>query len=234
MHPIGDYSTKHEEKLEIYNIYGDDFGNKVPPRKSKILKERQTEEDLLGIHSFEFRYIDIYIDVIDPKTMLTHHTWVWDVFNVSKEPKDQIFYYLDGDSPKEFSDMNVKVSDRDGNELDIVSLSVNKPQHKEFNVKLKKPIPPRRGLKQLKLEYDWEEPERNFFYKLATDCKRFRYHFTIPKNVRIKNRILKVETEMGYKWHVSPPPVMKFKKDKTEITWEGKNLKAYSAYRFEW
>lgn len=60
----------------------------VLPRKSKILKEKSKDEDLLGIHSFEFRYIDIEIEVIDPKTMLTHHTWIWNVFNISKEPRD--------------------------------------------------------------------------------------------------------------------------------------------------
>ena len=234
MHQIGDYSIKHGEQLILYNIYGEGFGSKLAPRKSKIFKERITDEDLLGVVSFEFRTIDIGVDIIDPKTMLAHHTWIWDVLNISKENKDQIFYYLDGDSPKDFADMNVKVTDPDGNELDIISLSVNKPLHKEFNVKLKKPLPPRRGIKGLKLEYDWEEPERNFFYKLATDCKRFTYRFTIPRKIEIKNRALKVDTEMGYKWHVSPPPVLRYKGDKTEITWEGKNLKAFEAYRFEW
>jgi len=234
MHQIGDYSIKHGEQLILYNIYGEGFGNKLAPRKSKIFKEKQSDEDLLGVASFEFRTIDIGVDIIDPKTMLAHHTWVWDVFNISKENKDQIFYYLDGDSPKDFADMNVKVTDPEGNELDIISLSVNKPLHKEFNIKLKKLLPPRRGIKGLKLEYDWEEPERNFFYKLATDCKRFTYRFTIPRKTEIKNRALKVDAEMGYKWHVSPPPALRYKGDKTEITWEGKNLKAYEAYRFEW
>jgi len=234
MHQIGDYSIKHGEQLILYNIYGEGFGNKLARRKSKIFKEKQSDEDLLGVVSFEFRTIDIGLDIIDPKTMLAHHTWVWDVLNISKENKNQIFYYLDGDSPKDFADMNVKVTDPDGNELDIISLSVNKPLHKEFNIKLKKPLPPRRGIKGLKLEYDWEEPERNFFYKLATDCKRFTYRFTIPRKTEIKNRALKVDTEMGYKWHVSPPPALRYKGDKTEITWEGKNLKAFEAYRFEW
>jgi len=233
MHQIGDYSIKHGEQLILYNIYGEGFGNKLARRKSKIFKEKQTDEDLLGVVSFEFRNIDIEIDVTDPKTMLTHHTWTWDLFNISKEPRDQVFYYLDGDSPKDFADMNVKVTDPDGNELDILSLSVNKPLHKEFNVRLKKTVPPRRGVR-LKLEYDWEEPERNFFYKLATDCKRFTYKFTVPRKTEIKNRALKVDTEMGYKWNISPAPTLRYKGDKTEIVWEGKNLKAHEAYRFDW
>jgi len=166
--------------------------------------------------------------------MLTHHTWTWNVINISKESKDHIFYYLDGDCPKDFADMNVTVTDDEGNKLDVASLSVNKPYHKEFNVKLKKPIKPHQRKRFIKLEYDWEEPERNFFYKLATDCKSFKYRFTIPKGIDVKNRVLKVDTEMGHKWHASPAPVINYGNDVTEITWEGKNLKAYDAYKFEW
>ena len=38
IHPIGEYSIKHGEELQIYNIYGNDFGNKIVPRKSKVEK----------------------------------------------------------------------------------------------------------------------------------------------------------------------------------------------------
>ena len=234
MHPIGDYSTKHDEKLEIYNIYGDDFGNKIPPRKSKILKEKPKEEDMLGINSFEFRNIEIELEILDTKTWMAHHVWRWDVFNVSKEPRDQIFYYLDGDVERNFADMNVRVSDSNGNELDILGVSVNKPTHKEFDVKLKRPIPSRRSAKGITLEYDWEEPEHNFFYKLATDCKSFKYKFMAPKDYDVKNRVLRVDTELGYKWMAKPAPVMKIKDGKTIVTWEAKNLKAHQAFRFEW
>ena len=101
-------------------------------------------------------------------------------------------------------------------------------------MKLTKPLKPRQRKRFIKLEYDWEEPERNFFYKLATDCKLFSYRFTIPKGIDVKNRVLKVDTELGYKWHASPHPTINYLDDITEITWEGKNLKAYDAYRFEW
>ena len=234
MHPIGDYSIKHGEHLYLYNIYGEGFGSKIAPKKSKILKESITDEDMMGIRSFEFRNIEVELEILDTKTWMAHHTWIWDVFNISKEPRDQIFYYLDGDVPRKFSDMNVKVSEKDGTELDILGLSVNKPLHKEFDVKLKKPITPKRGIKGLKLEYDWEEPEHNFFYKLATNCKSFKYKFTAPKGYDVKNRILRVDTELGYKWMAKPAPIMKIKDGKTIITWEGKNLKAHQAFKFEW
>jgi len=234
MHPIGDYSIKHDESLHIFNIYGDGFGNKQAARKKKIFKETITDEDMMGIRSFEFRNIEIELEILNTETWMAHHTWIWDIFNISKEPRDQFFYYLDGDVPRNFSDMNVKVFERDGTHLDILGVSVNKPLRKEFDVKLNKSIPPKRGVKGLRLEYDWEEPEHNFFYKLATDCKSFKYKFTAPKGYDVKNRILKVDSELGYKWMAKPAPTMKIQDGKTIVTWEAKNLKAHQAYRFEW
>jgi len=235
MHPIGDYSIKHGEQLHLYNIYGEGFGNKLAPKKSKIMQKHESfEQELERKVAFLFNTIDVRLEVEDPKTMLTHHTWIWNLINQSNTPRDQIFYYLDGDVAKDFPDMNVRVTDEEENELEILSLSENKPTHKEFNVQMKKPIKPKQRNRFVKLEYDWEEPERNFFYKLPTDCKRFTYEFFIPRGVDVKNRVLKVDTELGYKWVADPPPVIKYLKEGTKITWEGKNLKAFDAYKFEW
>ena len=235
LHPIGNYSIKHDERLEIYNIYGEGFGNKLAPRKAKIIEEKKTFGDTLKSKTaFQFNTIDIILDVQDQKTMMTRHTWIWNLINVSDEPRDEIFYYLDGDVPRDFSDMNVKIYDEEENELEIIALNENKPTHKEFNVKMKKPIKPRQRKRFLKLVYDWEEPEHNFFYKLPTDCKKFTYKFRIPKGVDVKHRVLKVDTELGYKWLADPPPKIKYLQEGTEVTWEGTNLQAFDAYRFEW
>jgi len=47
-------------------------------------------------------------------------------------------------------------------------------------------------------------------------------------------RVLESDTELGYKWIADPPPIIKYLKEGTKITWEGKNLKAIDAYKFEW
>ncbi len=235
IHPIGDYSIKHGEQLNIFNIYGEGFGEKNTPRKKKIIQKSETfEQTLKSKTAFLFNTIDVTLDVLESKTMLTHHTWKWNLINMSDSPKDEIFYYLDGDSPKDFADMNVRVYDEEGNEADILSLSENKPMHKEFSIKLKKPIKPRQRKRFVTLEYDWEEPERTYFYKVPTDCKQFTYKFSIPKGIDIRNRVLKVDAELGYKWNADPPATIKYMKDKTQITWQGKNLKAFDAYKFDW
>ncbi|MGI0021547.1 MAG: hypothetical protein ACRD9Q_01680, partial [Nitrososphaeraceae archaeon] len=227
IHPIGDYSIKHGEELQIYNIYGNGFGNKIAPRSSKV--EKLTEDKLVKpSYNFAFRTIDIVLDVIEPTTMLTRHTWVWKLENISKEPKEQVHYVIDGDKAKEFKDLHVTVKDERGNNLEILTVDANKPMHKEFNVKLRNPILPKQ-VKTIKLEYDWEEPDRNFYYRVASDCKEFTYLFTISKEAQIKTRVLRVDAETGYRVYASPNPVIKYLDDKTVVSWSKSNLKAFDA-----
>lgn len=234
MHPIGDYVIKHGEQLLIYNIHGDGFGNRNAPKKGKVQKSKAAEQDLKNSNTFYFSGIDLGVEVTDPKTMMTRHLWTWDIKNISSEPKDQIFYYLDGDVPRDFADMNVQVTNGNGEELEIISLNVNKPYHKEFIVKLNKPLKPNQKGQKITLQYDWEEPERNFFYKISSDCKKLQYSCRIPKGTDVKNRVLKVDPETGYKTHASPAAKIKYLSDRTEITWQKSDLSAYEAYRFEW
>ena len=97
-----------------------------------------------------------------------------------------------------------------------------------------KPLKPGQKRRSLKLEYDWEEPERHFLYTLATDCKKFEYLLTSPKGIELKQRVLKVDPATRYKTHASPPAEIKYLNDKTEVRWHASNLHAYDAYRFEW
>lgn len=232
LHPIGDYSIKHAEQLVLYNIYGDGFGNKNALRKNKIQKS-SLERTIKNVNNFAFNKIEVILEVQDLKSMMTRHVWVWDVVNISKEPKSQIFYYIDGDVPRDFGDMHVTAKDESGNRLEILSVNVNKPYHKEFTVQLNRPVNPKQK-KVLRLEYDWEEPDRNYFYRFASNCKEFSYLCTIPKGIELKSKILKVDTETGSRISVMPPPSIKYLDDMTTIMWKKENLRAYDGYQFEW
>jgi len=231
LHPIGNYSIKHGEELSIYNIYGNGFGNKITPRKAKIIATN-LQRDIRTENNFSFNEIGIKLEILDSKTMLTRHTWIWKVVNNSKVPMDQVFYSLDGDMPKEFGDMNVLVKDDHDNTFEILSVSVNRPYHKEFNVQLNRPIKPKQK-KTIIIQYDWEEPERTFFYKLASGCKRFSYSLTVNK-VEINPKIFKVDAETGTKIDVSPPPVIARSNKKTMVDWSTNELKVDDAYQLNW
>jgi hypothetical protein len=233
--PAGNYKIKHhQEPILIYNIWGKDFGRKKPPSQDKTQKSKAEEEVARTSSRFLFNYVDLTIDVNDIKTMLAHHVLTWSVVNVATEPIDKVFYYLDGDVPRDFPELNVVVRDEEDRELEIMSLNVNKPLHKEFFVKTRRPMKPGEKGRILRLEYDWEEPERQYGYRFASDCKKFSIRITIPKGVQLKQKVVKVDTETGDKTYAPTPAAVKYLPNKTEITWSTANLRAYDAYRFDW
>lgn len=235
MHQIGDYSIKHGEQLLVYNIYGKNFGNRNSPQQNKIPKP---ELDILSTQpKFEFHSVEIRLDVTNPKNMMTHHTWIWNVKNMSKKPLEQVFYHINGDTPKDFADLNLSVKDENNNNLEIISLDVNKGHEKKFNVKLPKTIRKNQKGRLLKLEYDWEEPYRVFEYSLSAKCKTFRYVFSAPRNLEIKNRVLEVIKDLGAKKRAEPAPKINYLPKTTEIIWENDKkhvINKYDTFEFQW
>lgn len=233
MHPIGEYEIKFG-KLAIYNIFSKEFGNKAIPKKGKIIKSK---EDNFKKIDFEFNSVEVRLEITNSKTMMTHHTWIWDFKNTSKDPLTAIFYGLGGDVPRDFSDLNVKVTDEDNNRLEIISLDVNKPLQKAFHVKLAKPIRKHHTGRFVKLEYDWEEPEKNFVYAFSSKSKKFKYFFTSPKDLQIKHRILEAMRDRADKRRVEPPPAIRYLDDRTEIVWEStknRSIQAHDVFEFQW
>ena len=234
-HPLGEYKVKHDEEFYIYNIYGKNFGNKIIPKKVVEQQKREIEEDL--IPNFEFNSIEVRLDVKDPKTMMTHHKWIWDVKNNSKKPLEQVFYNIGGDVPKNFRDLHISIKDEKNKKQEILTLDENNELEKKFNVKLSNPIRKRQSGRTLKLEYDWEEPKRVFQYDFSANCKRFKYVFTIPNGVEVKNRVLQVVRELGLKKRAEPPAKIRYLPKKIEITWENdkKNMiNRFYSYEFQW
>jgi len=134
MYPIKDkYQIKHGEQLTMYNIFSNGFGNKITPKKGKISKIK--EDDFRKQPDFEFDSIEIQLDVMNQKNMMTHHTWIWNVRNLSKEPLEEIYYNIGGDAKKEFSELNIKITDERNNELGVSSIDINKEYEKAFLVK---------------------------------------------------------------------------------------------------
>ncbi len=234
LHPIGDYQIKHGDKILVYNIYTEEIGNKKSPSQDKKQKSKAAEEVSKTSSRFLFNYIGVILDIRDIKTMLTHHTMTWNLINVSSDPVERIFYYLDGDQPRDFPDLNVVVKDEEDRELEIMSLNVNKPYHKEFFVKFKRPLKPGEKGRIATIEYDWEEPERQFFYKFASDCRKFDFSLTVPKGFNLKQKVAKVDAETGDKSYSPIPATVNFLKDKTQMSWTNSNLKAFEAYNFYW
>jgi hypothetical protein len=234
MRPIGEFEIKYG-KLGIYNIFSKEFGNKSVPTDKKIRKPK--EEDSFKAIDFEFNSVEVRLEITNLKTMMTHHTWVWDIKNTSKEPLTAIFYGLSGDVPREFPKLNVKVTDEENNRLEILALDVNRPLQKGFHVKLAKPIRKYQRGRIVKIEYDWDEPERSFEYAFPSKTKKFRYFFTAPKGLELKHRILEAVRDRADRRRVEPPSEVKYLNDHTQIIWEtpkNHKIRAHDVLVFEW
>jgi hypothetical protein len=234
LHPIGDYQIKHGDTILVYNVYTDEIGNKKPPAADKRQASKAAEEERKTITRFLFSSISIDLQIKDIRTMMAHHVMTWNLTNVSNEPVERLFYYLEGDVPRSFQDLNVVIKDEDDRELEIFSLNVNKPYRKEFFVKFRKPLKPGEKGRIAVLEYDWEEVERKYFYRFASDCKKFNFALTVPRELDVNQKVVKVDTETGEKTYAATPAMVKRLPDRTEISWSATNLRAYEAYRFDW
>ena len=224
MHPIGKYPVKWEGELEISNIYEDGkFGNKTPPTKPPEIAPK----------NFRFERVELILDVRNPKSMMTHHTMIWDLVNVSNTPKDMIHYSIEGDKPRHFEDLHVFVKDAKGKNLKILAVNAKNPLKKEFKVQLDNPIQPG-SMKMLRVEWDWEEPERSYQHAFSSECKKFRYLLKISKKISLNQRVLKVVPAIGHAEFASPAPVVKYRNGKTVVSWERKGILANEAYRLEW
>jgi len=237
IHPIEKYTIKHGEEVSIYNIYGKDFGNKKPPQLGKIQKLKPDEMVDSSTTSFKFKEVEIILDIKNPKTMMTHHTWIWKVLNIRKDkdnPLCELFYQIGGDTSKRMADLNIRAKDEEGNMLKISSIITDNPSLKEFYVKLKKPI--RFNKKQtVTLEYDWEEKDKKFEYVIATECDKLKYKLIIPWGMELKNRIYKFNPNTKEKINVTPAPDIESRNHKMVVTWNSeKKLKEHDAFEFNW
>lgn len=227
MHMIGIYKM-YDSSYPIYNIFNKNFGNEQIPTE-KIKPSRQVDV----FYNYVFESIEVHLEIANPKTM-THHTWVWEIKNMTSVPLTFIHYKISGDYPKEFSQLNVKITDEKNNLLEIIRFNENRSFEKDFTVALDTPILKHQRGKLLKLEYDWEEPERYFRYHFASKVKNFKYFFTAPKDLKIKPKIIELTTLR--KREIEPIPDIKYTDERIEIFWETeKNRKIHAdAFEFRW
>ena len=101
-HSIGEYEIKHGEKIEVYNVYGKGFGNKIFPRAGKETVKPESDKDKRTTSNFKFKKIGITLKVTNSKTLMTSHVFDWDLVNISGKTQHQILYQLGGETKKGF------------------------------------------------------------------------------------------------------------------------------------
>jgi len=234
MHMAGYYEVKHGEKALVYNIYNEEFGNKMPIKRKQALESNEDLDAVITTNRFLFSSIEILLEIKDIETMLTHHTMIWDLINITKRPIERVFYSLEGDVQRSFADLNITVSDESGEKQDIMNIELDQELKKEFFVKLKRPINPSEKARRVTIEYDWEEKSRHYLYKFASKCENFRFQLTAPKPLDVRHRVVKVDLNTGGKFVDPNPATVQYQVDKTIMSWSRTGLTVFDTYRFDW
>jgi hypothetical protein len=153
--------------------------------------------------------IEATFDIKDIKTMLVHHSELGSFVNMSEKELDSVFGFVDGDTPRKFEDLNLKITDEKHKKLDIIALNTNKPTYKDFVIRLRKPLKPHERNRFIKIEWDWEEPYRHHNHKFLFECKYFKFSLIAPKELSLRQKVYRVDEATGVKQFADSPPTEK-------------------------
>jgi hypothetical protein len=235
--PLGWCSIKHNQRIKVYNAYGNGFGN--PDRPSKpVLEpfdgpepEPNRDRDLID------KEIDVSLTILDPKTLLTRHRHLHKVIVTSDKPVDTILHGISTDVKKSFSDLNLRMYDEEGKELRISEIRHDAPYQKEFTISLNRPIyKDERGRSYL-IEYEVEEPERYFQHLFPNKCDRFSMSLIYPAESKFKPVIYNVKidpTRDKMTRSDVQPSIGPFRNGLFRVRWRKKNVLSGQAFRLKW
>ncbi len=178
----------------------------------------------------------VELTIKDIETMLVHHKRYYEIKNISEEPIYSVLHAIVVDVPKlSMDDLNIRVYDENDQNMQISSITLNKPDCKEFTTKFNHPILKGDERRGYTLEYDVEEPERYFENAFLVDCDSLTLSIEFPEMLNVDDVILYVinqETEEKMKSKISP------KKEKNgeniKLIWEIKNNVKGETYRINW
>ncbi|NIU88021.1 MAG: hypothetical protein GWN56_12315 [Nitrosopumilaceae archaeon] len=234
--PVHDFTIKHGQTLLIYSAYGDGFGNPEHPSKGEAQRSRMGDEIIKLQKTTLYPLIDVHLSIKDPNTMLTHHKRYYEVANISDEPIYHVLHGIATDVPKHsINDLNLSVYDESGRELEISSISVDKPDTKEFTTQFNTPIVKGDKGRSYTMEYEVDEPERYYENAFLIDCEKLVLGIDYPLDNSIKTpKLYLINQETEEKTPLDKEPNESEKDGKKELKWElTENIKGQT-FRIEW
>jgi len=233
-HRIEDMVIKHGKSLSVYSVYDETFGNPSIPKKAKeqgIRKEiARSNQDTL------YPKIQNEITILDPKTMLVHHKWRYEIVNRGEKPIKNVIQGIGTDVKKNTLDeLKVKVYDEQNQDMEIDYIIMNYPYQKEFTTKFNRPVLKNDQNRSYVLEYQVEEPERFYENFFQVDCEYFELIFKFPQDSSITIPTLyDVNSETDAKTDSVVLPTVENKNGEISSKWCIDNIHKGTVIRVEW
>jgi len=235
--PVHDFTIKHGMTLLIYSAYdGKSFGNPNHPTKGEVQRSRWGKEILKLQHTTLYSKIKVHLTIKDPKTMLVHHKRFYEIENISDEPIKDVLHGISTDIKKySITDLKVNTYDEAGREMKISSISMDKPDIKEFTTRFVEPIVKGEKARGYTMEYETEEPDRYYENAFLIDCGKFELGLIYPKNNSIQEPILyDVNQETDKKTKSNLKPIITEDADNFTVIWKMESVLKGQTFRIDW
>jgi len=181
---------------------------------------------------FRFTNCNIVLEIMDPLTMLTHHIWIWDAVNTSSRLLNSITYDIQGDIPRSLSDLKIRVFSNKYGKLKIIP-RLDLPEHKTLFAFFPENVPPHEN-QNIAFEFDWEEPDRYYIWRLVTICDNFQYTIYFQNKFDFEPKFSLIDTETGDKIVQNYSYEIEKLASKTKVVWKFKNPDQKFLFRVDW
>jgi hypothetical protein len=233
--PVHDFTIKHNQTMLLYYAYGKGFGNPKPPTKGAALRSKMGEEILKRQKTTLYPFIEVFLTIKDPKTMLVHHKRTYQIKNISDEPIYTVLHGIATDVENlSLSDLKVRVYDEHNRELKISSINVDEPTQKEFTTNFNTPILKNEEDRYYILEYEIEEPERYFENAFLIDSQKIIIKIKYSNGNSINPVFYEMNQETEEKKPSKIHPVIRKDPDGYVARWAKKNVTKGQTIRVEW
>ncbi|HSB57286.1 MAG TPA: adenylate/guanylate cyclase domain-containing protein [Nitrosopumilaceae archaeon] len=234
--PVHDFTIKHGQTILIYSAYGKGFGNSRHPTKGASLRSKMGEEIVKRQKTTLYPFIEVYLTIKNPKTMLVQHKRTYQIKNISDDPIYTVLHGIATDVEKNsLDDLKVKVYDEKNHDLKISSISVDEPTQKEFTTNFNIPIMKNEDDRYYILEYEVEEPERYFENAFLIDCEKFVLKIEYPKDSSINNIVVyEINQETEEKTKSKIQPTLRKTENGYIARWAKQNITKGQTFRIDW
>ena len=228
---------KHGDEMVLYSAYGPGFGNPNVPKKAQEQKSPTAAADAgPDLTTTLYPFIEVYLTIKDPKTMLVKHKRTYEIRNTSDKPIKHVYHGIASDVQKPtLADLKVKVYDEKNLDLKIAQIKIDELYAKEFTTEFNEPVLKDEKGRYYILEYEVEEPERYYENAFLIDCKKLVLKMEYPADGSIKEPVLyEINQETEEKAKSKIIPHIRQAGETNVIRWEKVDLIKGQTYRIEW
>jgi len=176
IHPIHNFTIKHDGELLLYSAYDENFGNKIPPKSSKSNNDKPAVKQISMCQKMIFN-----IKLKDfENTNLIEYERIYDLVNHSEEPLYEIQIQIMTHTKLNVEDLNIRALDESGEKLEITKISSPSDFSKNLTIKLNRPVFHNDSGQLVKVIYEKNEKTNFFQHRFLIDANNFELNFITP------------------------------------------------------